>query len=335
MSIWNKILLGLIAFASLGFFHAAARTVKTYQYWANQTDTFEKKLTEVRQDVASLQTGNLDLKNPRVDKTIGVQQLRIDLGRELANRGRIWTKWEKKKVATLPSGLMEVGVSSDDSAGIAKNMLLYAFEEGDDQSPGKYLGEFRVEGVSQNQLDLHSTTQMVASLAKNVTESKGTWVLYETIPTDEHEVFANLTEDQKKGIPDELLKDGRPLRDYLAIFRACEVHRTLFLDRWESATRDLRYLKIASDEADTQVDLAEKEKAQVAKELNRAKTELSAVASLNASRQNMLKVFQTGVQTAIATNLKYAQEIARLQKDAADLIDRRMRAMAQFGPRTD
>ena len=78
-------------------------------------------------------------------------------------------------------------------------------------------------------------------------ESKGPWVLYEMMPTDEHEVFANLTEDQKKGIPDEFLKDGqydadgkkfeRPLRDYLAIFRACEMYRTLFLDRWESATR--------------------------------------------------------------------------------------------------
>lgn len=64
MSIWNKILLGLIAFASLGFFHAAARTVKTYQYWAGQTDKFEKRLKEVHEDIASLQTGNQDQEKP-------------------------------------------------------------------------------------------------------------------------------------------------------------------------------------------------------------------------------------------------------------------------------
>ena len=97
----------------------------------------------------------------------------------------------------------------------------------------------------------------------------------------------------------------------------------------------MHYLKTASKEADDQVALAEKEKAQVAKELNRAKAERRPWQVTYASRQNMLKVFQTGVQTAIANNLKYAQEIARLQKDAADLIDRRMRSMAQFGPGTN
>ena len=40
-------------------------------------------------------------------------------------------------------------------------------------------------------------------------------------------------------------KFERPLRDYLAIFRACEMHRTLFADRWESTSRDLSYLEAA------------------------------------------------------------------------------------------
>ncbi len=63
---------------------------------------------------------------------------------------------------------MNVTVSPDESAAntIAKNMLLYAFEEGDDQSPGKYLGEFRVDGVSETtkHIELASTTQMVKSI---------------------------------------------------------------------------------------------------------------------------------------------------------------------------
>jgi hypothetical protein len=46
----------------------------------------------------------------------------------------------------------------------------------------------------------------------------------------------------------------------------------------------------------------------------------------------MLGFNQTAVQNAIENNLKLAQDIARRQKEAADLIDRRARAMAQLGP---
>ena len=54
-------------------------------------------------------------------------------------------------------------------------MLLYAFEEGDDQSPGKYLGEFRVDGVSATkQIVLASTTQMLKSLDPKANRSSTT-----------------------------------------------------------------------------------------------------------------------------------------------------------------
>ena len=66
---------------------------------------------------------------------------------------------------------------------------------------------------------LDSTTQMVKSidpkgksLFDNVMESKGPWVLYEMMPIDEHEAFANVPEDQRKGVPEEFLKDGQAER---------------------------------------------------------------------------------------------------------------------------
>ena len=125
------------------------------------------------------------------------------------------------------------------------------------------------------------------------------------MPTDEHEAFANLPEDQRKvGHRDEFLKDGqvgadgkkfdRPLRDYLAIFRACEMHRTLFADRWESARRDLGYLEAASEEAKDQEALVEKEKTQVAARNERADAELDAVTNLYAAVQRMLKLQPSG-----------------------------------------
>ncbi len=367
MSVWNKILLVLVALASLGFFHAAARTVKTYQYWAGEADLFEKKLKERNDEIAVLQT--TDHEDVLKDKTkmLGVQQLRIDLARVLANRGHIWTKCEKKKAELDPDpknpGIMLVTLDTQDSAPnpFTDKMVLYAFEEGDDLSPGRYLGEFRVKLPSDKQIVLASTTQMLRSpnpkvkfLADNVLESRAPWVLYEMMPADEHEALANLPEDQRKWVSQEYLNDGqpmdangkisqdpkdkkfeRPLRDYLAIFRACELYRTLFVDRWESTIRDLSYLEAANQESKIQETLVEKEKAQVDKELGRAETERTAVANLFAYRKNMVDTYQASVQRAIAQNLRYLQIIAKQQKDAAEEVDRRMRSMAQFGPRAN
>ncbi len=324
-------MLVLIGIASLAFFHAATRTLRTYTYWLNLASGFEAKLTKVNVENDRLLTA--DHAHPLDDQTIGVEQLRIELGRELANRGRVWADWGKQKAATLPSGIMEVTVSNvAPSAEITPNMLLYAFEEVNGQSPGKYLGEFHVKSMHQNQMQMDSTTQMAGSLAKNVTDSKDPWVLYELMPTDQREAFEGLSEEDKKGIPGELLKPDRPLQDYLAVFRACEVHRTLFNDRQESIRRDLSYLEAAGTEVKGQEALVEKEKTQVLGEKQRAVKELSAVSGLYAAVQRMLNFNRTAVQTAIATNLEYAQEIAKRQKEAADLIDRRTRSMAQYGP---
>jgi hypothetical protein len=356
MSIWNKILLTLIFFASLAFFYAAARMVRTYQYWAGQTDKFEQALTDRNGQIVSLRTA--DHEHPLPDDSIGVLQLRIDLGRVLANRGRVWTKWEKQKAGPDPqkAGILDVTIATDESvpSAFTKNMLVYAFEEGDDQPPGKYLGEFRVVEISERQIVLASTTPLVKSdnpelkvklLADNVLESRGPWVLYELMPTDEHEAFTNLTEDDKKWVPDDFSKDGqagaddkryvRTLRDYLGIFRDCETYRTLFADRMVSAERDHSYLQTAGKEADDQLDLLGKEKAQVGIEQQRAHKEQAAVASLYATLQHMFENNQAAVDAAIAKNYQSTQEIARQQKEAVDLIDRRTRSMAQNGPGAD
>jgi hypothetical protein len=351
MSIWNKILLALIFLASLAFFHAAARTVKTYQHWANKADAFEKALQTTNAKIVSLRTA--DHEHPLEDKSIGVQQLRIDLGRVLANRGRIWLKCEKTKdPVTEKAGILGVSVNTEESASGAftKDMLLYVFEEGTEDSPGKYLGEFRVDQVSEKQIGLASTTQMVKSgdlkiktLADNVNESKTPWVLYEMMPTDEHEAFENVPDDEKKWIPESFAKDSqegpdgkkefvRPLRDYLTVFRACEMYRAIFADRYESALRDLSYLQAAAGDSQKQEAFGEKVKTQVSLEKQRAIKELAAVKDHYATLQHMLEGNLATVQALIVNNYRSAQEIARLQKDAVDAIDRRMRSMAQNGP---
>jgi hypothetical protein len=343
MSIWNKILLGLIGIASLFFFHAAARTVKTYKYWSEKVVAFEKALESKRADNVSLKTA--DRSHPRADNTIGVQQLRIDLGRVLANRGRIWTNIQMQSAAD-DKGFVKVAVSSDDTGFVTK-MVVYAFEEGDDQSPGKYLGEYKVDSVDANakRIGLVSTTPLSTGLAENVAKSKKTpWVLYEMMPTDDPAVFASLPDDMRKYVPEEFLKNtkpgpngefGRDRRDYLAIFRACEEYRTLYQDRMETADRDVKNLKAAYEAVNIQESAVEREKTRVTMENERAQKELSAVTDHYAALQRMLAFNQMAVKAAINANLEYVKEIARRQKEAADLIDRRTHSMALNGPGTN
>ena len=165
MSIWNKILLVLIALASLGFFHAAARTVKTYQYWADQTDQFEKKLKERNDEIVSLQTADHeDSSRTRQDdrRSAVAHRFRPRVGQPRPHLDEVREEEGRLDPDPKNPGIMLVTVSTEDSAPnpFTDKMLLYAFEEGDDQSPGKYLGEFRVKLPSDKQIVLASTTQM-------------------------------------------------------------------------------------------------------------------------------------------------------------------------------
>ena len=46
MSIWNKVLIGLILLASIGFFILGARALKTHQYWREQALQLEQELAQ-------------------------------------------------------------------------------------------------------------------------------------------------------------------------------------------------------------------------------------------------------------------------------------------------
>ena len=384
MSIWNKVLLGLLAIASLVFFHAAIRTVKTFDYWSRQAAAFESKLKQVREDIVQLRTA--DHEHPLQDKTFGVQQLRFDLGRMVNNRGRIWANCQMKKVQpekvnNVPTGRIEVQVSSDDP-GISNKMLLYAFEEGDDPSTVKYLGEFAVKAINNpNDIGLVSTTQLTPLQEANLkNSSKAPWVLYEMMPADQHlmrgekqellaehpeykdDLYATLPDDLRKKffpepdpglskaeqdkwkkekwwLPEEYVADGqvvngkvfeRKLRDYLEIMRVCEVDRTLYDDRKNALDRDKIYLTAAEADSEKQLAFADKQKTQAKDERTWEYKQRDATAEYYAALEKMLNFNEMAVKAGIAANADAAKQIAKIQKEAAEEIDRRTRSMVRF-----
>lgn len=364
MSIWNKVLLGLLAIASLVFFHAAIRTVKTFDFWSKKAAVFESQIKQLREEIVQFRTA--DHEHPLPDKTFGVQQLRFDLSRMVNNRGRIWTNCQMKKVQAevvngVKTGRTEVTVNCDDP-GISGKMLVYAFEEGDEPSSVKYLGEFAVTNINPGSAGLVSTTQLTKLQENNLAHSETSWMLYEMMPADQHELFASLNDDQRKKffpdpdpglskaeqdkwkkekwwLPEEYVADGqqvngktfeRKLRDYLEIMRVCEVDRTLYDDRKNALVRDEGYLTAAKTDSDQQLAFAEKQKAQARNERDWEFKQRDATLAYYAALETMLNFNELAVKAAIAANANAAKQIAKIQKDAAEEIDRRTRNMAQY-----
>ena len=153
MSIWNKVLVGLILVASLGFFYLAMRALKTHQYWRTLAAAAEAKIDTLKQENQELRDG----KGEGESYEPGIEQLRIQLHKMLIDRGRVWYNCEPEP--NPQTGQVAVTTDLPDPHGIGDKTILYVFEEAevDSSNPAEsrqYIGEFRVTGVEGKQVAL-------------------------------------------------------------------------------------------------------------------------------------------------------------------------------------
>ena len=205
---------------------------------------------------------------------------------------------------------------------------------------------------------------------KRLIASTGPWTLYEIMPHDNHDVFAERDEPELKSLlPEaslaEYVKDGqkaavddlqqwgvrgkvvdengeevkgniqgiyvRPLRDYEVLFKAYHLQNTVLFDLFEATTRDKQYIDAALADAKVQVQFREKEKAQVTAELADASRERDAVADHKKVLSSELATVLASVEKIIAQNRATAAKIAEIQLEATRRINARTRRMALSG----
>ncbi|QDT67310.1 hypothetical protein MalM25_02070 [Planctomycetes bacterium MalM25] len=107
--------------------------------------------------------------------------------------------------------------------GLTADSIIYLFEQGpvegfeQDPAPNAYLGEFRVDEVQGRQASLEPLDQLEldAAGAERLLQSRGPWIVYETMPADNRDLFAGLEEETlRRLLPDssveEYLRDGTP-----------------------------------------------------------------------------------------------------------------------------
>lgn len=213
MSIWNKVLLGLIFVASIAFFILSARALQTHKYWREQALKREAELAEALKNHAELKDE--------------VRQLAVDLYEQLIDRGRVWYGCRPQQVSAATG---EVSVMTDfpDPHGIETQTVLWVFDERDLQNGGSYLGQFAVAAVggqgNNRLLQLQPCIRMSQDQLQRLQQSQATngvtWALYETMPADNHQSLAGLDAEQLKALLPESTVEEYTMDGQLATLEA-------------------------------------------------------------------------------------------------------------------
>lgn len=241
MSIWSKVLIGLIAVVALVFFYLAMRTLKTHQAWHGEVGKYEKAIADA--EVAREAAEN-ELRN-----------LRPVLHGTLVDRGRIWrdaipgavnpqtgevtitfavpptTPIDDKAVLFLfdqPAG----GAPAAAPAANPLEQALAEAEAAEGAAPvegapaegaapvegapaetppaattpgdqvGAYLGQFKVVGIGETGIALAPAYKLTPTALARLAANKGPWMLADVLRTDRHDIFDAENPDHMAMLPD-------------------------------------------------------------------------------------------------------------------------------------
>jgi hypothetical protein len=367
MNVWNKVLLGLIGVVSVVMFYMAARALETQTYWRNLSRDFEAKIDNTQKENRILEEGS---GKEGDEKQFGIRQVSLELHRLLLDRRRVWFGCEPKMPIKLgrEDGSAEITLTVEipvkksegkpdekpGDHGIAPKTVLYAFEDADVQKKGTYLGEFVVKSVTGKQVTIVPTDKLTLREIDQLGKAKGPWILYDILPRDSHEIFAGMSDEQKKAMlpPDSLkeyLKDGkpaekddpkdqvvdgkfiRPLRDYQILLSAERDKHVFLYNSIATAEKDKKLIDDALAAGQKQEEACKKDVDTAKGDVVKWNGERATVAAYRDALKESLDSVQATISKLLDSNKAMAGQIAKFQLEAARLIDRRTRAMAQSG----
>lgn len=325
MSIWSRVLCGLIIVATFPLVYLASRNLAANHAWSQRVAKLDADLAKTTAEADVLRRGEASqsMTAPDFERgrpydpsqgQIGIAQLDVSLHDLLAGRGAVWFNCRRGQVAA-PTGELSVFIDEPTPHQIKDRMVLYLFEE---DERGKYLGEYKVTGVADDQITLQATVALTPRQQQNLANCRDPLVLYETMPADRHRPFAGLTEDElramlpaptvqeyvKHGQPaeagesDQRVADGlyvRRLRDYSYLIREAQFGLARQTDQIAALTNQaalmeatLKSLRNDDPGVEDEIDRRDKQIASLEQLLATAKTERDQVqAHLEAVSQRL------------------------------------------------
>ena len=332
MSIWSKVLIGVVAVVSLVLFYLSARVLDQNRQQRREIAQLEEQLARELERTPRLRDGT--------DDEPGVRQLRLELNAQLLRRGRAWR--DAQPVQRNPeTGEISVAISEPVPHGIDDKTRLFAFDARPFSEGGRYLGQFKVLQVAENQVVIAPATRLTAAQRERVDASPGPWILYDVLPSDDHDVFADVPEDElDQWLPastvDEYRKDGRPadpndpverviggkyvrsLRDYATLFHDFERQQTILLELITAARTDQSYLAAALADAAQQIAAREQEQSALQTDLAALRRERDAVATHLDSVETRLAAVRAEIAELSQANRRLAAELAAMQVEALE-----------------
>jgi hypothetical protein len=324
MSIWNKVLVGLIIVASLGLFYLGMQTLKTHKYWRESARKHEAKLEPLPKEIENLKFGTVD----------GgcLRDLRVALAKQLAQRGRVWNNWAPQQIVNPQTGEVRISTDAAGPHGITDKMTLTVFEARDPKGKGRFLGEFKVKAIAEKQIVLEPAMTMTPDDLARLQQSKGPWTLCELMPTDSHEVFAGLGEKELREIlpahaVEQFVNDGkegktRKLRDYGVLLKEFDRQRAILVEKQNTVARHKQELDAAVADAKRQVQFRQNELAALKTELAALARERDAALAHQKALEKEITDRQSKIARLIEENRAAADEIAKAQFEAVGRIER-------------
>ncbi len=352
MSIWSKILVGFIAFATLGMMVLAAYTLKIHQAWQKAAKSYDAPLAQKAQENEDYLEGDVKTDPPK----LGIRDLSVQLHSWMVDRGRVWQPCAMTGFDPA-SGNLAIHIESLEPTQIQEKMLLYVFAA---PEAGGYLGEFSVKGIADKTLQLAPTMQLLQEKTFNevariqqAAQAQAPLTVYERMPADRHEAYAvfdtfpNKKEELEKWLPglpakvlDEFLRDGqtagpddddervvngkyvRQLRDYAVFFHALHGQIIKLKDEIATATTDNAIAARTQKATEVQVQLRQKE---IDEKLNPELKEVSEERDLIAKHDAALKARLTEVtqeeQQLLAKIEELNEELTDLQTRVAERLN--------------
>lgn len=170
----------------------------------------------------------------------GTVDLEHQLRMKSRMRGRVW-RFAQKLSFDEPTGMVEVGfpvkpatppteeegfadeapaepTGPPPALGLEPEAIVYVFEQGplegfnEESGPRHYVGEFRVDSVEGRKATLESLDQLELDEAatERLVESGGPWIVYESMPADDRDLFADMDEETLRR-----LLPNNSVREYL------------------------------------------------------------------------------------------------------------------------
>ena len=191
--------------AACTFLAFASMVIKTHAAWRKPYETHVVAIAKEEVEQSKLLHGDLNVVQQAEDS---LRSARAKLNDEVLDRGRVWRECTPMqainpvtfRVRTVPASQPQG--QAPEPNGIAQQMLLYVFAEQESPDgwkvPGHYLGEYSVEEVTDTEVTIRSLLPLDPDQIERIQKGGATWALYEVMPVDSHEVFAEWDEAERR-----------------------------------------------------------------------------------------------------------------------------------------